>query len=109
MKEKNRCSNVILSYLCSGVPDLDLETLIGVCFHDVLQPAFYQFVPGMILLLESWYSKCKVFIVNPCYLQLLATCKKVLSLTKSIMEKKCFFVLVVFPWPIILFDFRWYK
>ena len=79
MKEKNRCSNVILPYLCSGIPDLALETLIGVCFRDVLQPAFYQFVPGMMLLSDSWYSKCTAFIVNSCYLQVLAMYKKVLS------------------------------
>ena len=38
-------------FLCSGIPDLTLgilKMLSGVCFRDVLQPAFYQFVPGMI-------------------------------------------------------------
>ena len=40
-----------LPFLCSGIPDLALRILrmlIGVCFRDVLQPAFYQFVSGMI-------------------------------------------------------------
>ena len=38
-------------FLCSGIPDLALgilKMLLIVCFRDVLQPAFYQFVPGMI-------------------------------------------------------------
>ena len=37
--------------LCSGILDLALGILkmpIGVCFRDVLKPAFYQFIPGMI-------------------------------------------------------------
>ena len=32
------------SFLCSAIPDLDLEILnmlIRVCFHDVLQPGVY--------------------------------------------------------------------
>ena len=61
-------------YLCSGILYLALgilETLIGVCFRDVLQPAFYKFVP--------WYSTCTAFTVNLCYLQVLAMYKKVLS------------------------------
>ena len=40
-------------YLCSAIPDLDLEILkmlICVCFCDPLQPAVYEFVPGMIWL-----------------------------------------------------------
>ena len=40
-----------LPFLCSGIPDLALgilRMLIGVCFRDVLQPAFYQSVSGMI-------------------------------------------------------------
>ena len=38
-------------FLCSGIPDLALgilKMLIGVCFRDVLKPAFYLFIPGMI-------------------------------------------------------------
>ena len=38
-------------FLCSGIPDLALgilKKLICVCFHDVLQPAVYKFVSGMI-------------------------------------------------------------
>ena len=38
-------------FLCSAIPDLDLgiiKMLIRVCFRDALQPAVYQFVPGMI-------------------------------------------------------------
>ena len=69
-------------FWCSGILDLALgilKMLLGVCFHDVLQPAFYQFVPGMIWLSASWYSKCIVFTVNLCYLQVLAIYKKVLS------------------------------
>ena len=64
------------------VPDLSLgilETLIDVCFRDILQPAFYQFVPGMIRLSASWYSECTVFTVNLCYLQVLAMYKKVVT------------------------------
>ena len=54
-------------FLCSGIPDLALgilKMLLVVCFRDVLQPAFYQFVPGMIWLSASWYIKCTVFVVN---------------------------------------------
>ena len=32
--------------------------LIRVCFGDVLQPAVHYFVPGMIWLSASLYSKC---------------------------------------------------
>ena len=42
---------LVFSCLCSGIPVLVLEilvTLIGVCFRDVLQLAFYQFAPSMI-------------------------------------------------------------
>ena len=38
-------------FLCSGIPNLALgilRMLIHVCFRDALQPAVYQFVPGMI-------------------------------------------------------------
>ena len=68
--------------LCSALPDLDLEILKMlncVCFCDVLQPGVYLFVPGMIWLSASLYSKCTVFTVNLCYLQVLAMYKKVLS------------------------------
>ena len=37
-------------FLCSDIPDLALgilKMLICVCCRDVLQLAFYQFVPGM--------------------------------------------------------------
>ena len=53
------------SFLCSFIPDLDLgilKMLIRVCFGDVLQPAVYKFVPGMI-----WLSA--VCTVNVQYLQ----------------------------------------
>ena len=53
--------------------------LIRVCFRDVLQPAVYQFVPGVIWLSATLYSKRTVFTVNLCYLQLLTMSKKVLS------------------------------
>ena len=42
-----------LPFLCSGIPDLAigiLKMLIRVCFRDVLQPAVYKFVPGMMTL-----------------------------------------------------------
>ena len=45
--------------LCSAIPDLDLEILkmlICACFRDALQPAVYQFVPGMIWLSAILYS-----------------------------------------------------
>ena len=45
--------------LCSTIPDLDLEILkmlICACFRDALQPAVYQFVPGMIWLSAILYS-----------------------------------------------------
>ena len=70
------------SFLCSAIPDLDLgilKMLIRVCFRDVLQPGVYWFVPGMIWLSTSLYSKCTVFTVNICYLQVLVMYKKVLS------------------------------
>ena len=38
-------------FLCSAIPDLELgilKMLISVCFHNVLQPAVYKFVPAMI-------------------------------------------------------------
>ena len=70
------------SFLCSVIPDLDLEVLkmlIRVYFRDVLQPGVCWFVPGMIWHSVSLYSKCTVFTVNLCYLQVLAMYKKVLS------------------------------
>ena len=63
------------SFLRSVIPGLNLgilKMLIHVCFPDVL-----QFVPGMICLSVSLYSKCTVFVVNICYLQVLAMYKKV--------------------------------
>ena len=38
-------------FLCSVIPDLALGTLkklICICFRNVLQPAVYKFVPGMM-------------------------------------------------------------
>ena len=70
------------SFLCSAFPDLDLEVLkmlIRVCFSDVLQTGVYWFVPAMIWLSASFYSKCTVFTVNLCYLQVLAMYKKALN------------------------------
>ena len=55
------------SFLYSAIPDLDLgilKMLTRVCFRDVLQPAVYYFVPGMIWLsasLCSIYSKSLLF------------------------------------------------
>ena len=69
-------------FLFSAIPDLDsgiLRMLICVCFLDVLQPAVYSIVPGMIWLSASLYSKCTIFTVNLCCLQVLAMYKKVLS------------------------------
>ena len=68
-------------FLCSAIPDLDLrilKMLIRVCFRDALQPAVYSFVPGMIWLLASLYSKRTVFTVNLYYLRVLAMYKKLL-------------------------------
>ena len=70
------------AFLCSALPDFDLEILKMlhcICFCDVLQPGVYLFVPDMILLSASLYSKCTVFTVNICYLQVLAMYKKVVS------------------------------
>ena len=60
-------------------PRLWLKMLIRVCFRDALQPGVYWFVPGLIWLSASLYSKCTVFTVKLCYLQVLAMYKKVLS------------------------------
>ena len=70
------------SFLCSAIPGLDLGILkmrIRVCFRDVFQPEVYYFFPGMIWLSASLYSKCTVFTVNICYLQVLAMYKKIVS------------------------------
>ena len=56
-----------------------LKMLIRAYFRDVLQPAEYYFVPGMMWLSASFYSKFTVCTVNLCYLQVLAMYKKVLS------------------------------
>ena len=96
---KERCSYVLLPIF--------MFWLICVCFRDVLQPTVYLFPPGLIRLPASLYSKCTVFTENLC--SVLVMYKKVLSLTKSIMDKSVFSVLVVFLWPLILFDFRCYK
>ena len=64
--------------------------LIRACFGDVLQSRVYYFVPGIISLSASLYSKCTVFLVNICYLQVLAVYKKVSTQTKSIMDKSAF-------------------
>ena len=61
------------SFLCSAIRDFDLGIL------NVLQPGVYQFVPVMIWLSASLYSKCTVFRVNIRYLQVLAMYKKVVS------------------------------
>ena len=69
-------------FLCTAIPDLALgilKMLIRVWFRDVFQPAVYWFVPGMIWLSASLWSKCTVFTVNLCYLQVLDMYKKVLS------------------------------
>ena len=45
MKEKKIGFHMFFfSFLCSAIPDLDLEILkmlIPICFHDVLQPGVY--------------------------------------------------------------------
>ena len=90
MKERKNMSRerkkidvyIFFTFLYSGIPDLALvvwEMLIGVCVRDVLQPSFYHFVPGIIWLSAGWYSKCTIFAVNLCYLQVLAMYKKVIS------------------------------
>ena len=68
-------------FLCSAIPDLDLgilKMLIRVCFRDELQPAVHYFVSRMIWLSATLYSKCTVFAVNLCYLQV-SYVQKVLS------------------------------
>ena len=54
------------SFLCSAIPELDLgisKMLISVCFHDVLQPGVYQFVPGMhdMTLSQFVQSMCIIY------------------------------------------------
>ena len=73
---------IFFLFLCSSIPDLALgilKMLIRVSFREVSESAVYQFDPGMIWLLASLYSKCTVFTVNLCYLQVLTMYKKVLS------------------------------
>ena len=83
MKEKKVDVHMFfLPFLCSGIPDLALRILrmlIGVCFRDVLQPAFYQFVSGMIWLSASWYSKRTIITVNLYWLPVVVMYKKVLT------------------------------
>ena len=82
MKEKKVDAHMFFfPFLWSGISDLALgilKMLIGVYFRNVLQSAFYQFVPGMTWLSAN-YSKCTVFTVNLYYSQVLAMYKKVLS------------------------------
>ena len=51
MKEKSIDFHMLLfPFSCPGIADLVLgilEMLIGVCFRNALQPAFYQFVRVM--------------------------------------------------------------
>ena len=50
-------------FLCSVIPDLALGTLkklICICFRNVLQPAVYKFVPGMMWLSANLYRKWTV-------------------------------------------------
>ena len=92
IKEKIR-SLRFFSFLCDAIPDLDLgisKMLICACFCDVLQSAVYYFVPDIISLSASLHSKCTVFLVNICYLQVLAMYKKVSTQTKLIMDKSVF-------------------
>ena len=51
---------------------------------------------------SSLYSKCTVFTINLCYLEVLAICKKVLSWTNSIMDKSVF----LYWW--LSFDLQYY-
>ena len=93
IKKKNRCLYVLLSIYMFWHPSLALgilKMLIRVCFRYALQPTDCQFVPGMIWLSASFYNKCTLFTVNFCYFQVLAMHKKVLSQTKSIMDKSVF-------------------
>ena len=51
MKKKIDVHMFFFPFLCSGIPNLALgilKMLIGICFCDVLYPAFNRFVPGMI-------------------------------------------------------------
>ena len=62
-KKKKDAHMFFFPFLCSGIPDLALgilKKLICVCFRDVLQPAVYKFVPGMIWLSANLYSKWTV-------------------------------------------------
>ena len=68
-----------------------LKMLIRVCFRDVLQPGVYWFVSGMIWLSASLYSKCTVIIYSKSLLfASISYVKKVLSQTRSIMDKSVF-------------------
>ena len=64
-----------IPFLFSGIPGLALgilKMLIHVCFLDLLQPAVKQFVPGMTWLSAGLHSKCSIFRLNVCHLQVLA-------------------------------------
>ena len=84
---------MFFSFLCSRISDLTLgilKILIGVCFRNVLQPAFSQICSWHDMTLSQWYSEGTVFTVNLYYLQILAMYKRVLSQTKSVMDKSVF-------------------
>ena len=83
MKEQNACSYVFLPIFMFWPPRFSFRNPkdANSCMFlwCILQPAVYWFVPGMIWLSSSLYSKCTVFTVNICYLQVLAMYKKVAS------------------------------
>ena len=101
------------SFLCCGIPDLALgilKMLIRVCFRDVLQLAVYEFVPGMIWLSANLYRKCSYSIHSKSLLfTSISYVQESFKLNEVNHEWKCCSVLVVFLWPIVLFDFSWYK
>ena len=65
------------------------------------------FFPGMIWLSASFVSKRKIFTVNLCNLQVLASTRKI-YVKRSLSWIKVS-LLMVFLWPITLFDFKWHK
>ena len=75
MKKKLDVHMFFFLFLCSGISDLALrilKMLVRVCFRDILHPAIYQFVPGIIPLSVSLYSKCTVCTIDICHLQVFA-------------------------------------
>ena len=70
-KKKIDVHMIFFSLLYSGIPEQALgilKMLIRVFFRDLLQPAVYWFVPGIMRLPASLYRKCTVFTVSFCSL-----------------------------------------